>query len=219
MKRKSLRAAEIQYRNAAIFTRLRTATPHPQTELEYKTPYQLLVAVVLSAQATDKRVNIVTGALFKLAPTPVAMVALGEERVREAISSIGLYKTKAKNVIGLSKLLLERHGGDVPLDGTALEDLPGVGHKTANVILNTIFREPVMAVDTHIFRVANRTGLAPGKDVKAVEAKLLESVPAEFMLDAHHWLILLGRYICKARKPDCAHCPINDLCEYPDKGL
>ncbi len=219
MKRKSFRAAEIQYRNAAIFTRLRTANPHPQTELEYTTPYQLLVAVVLSAQATDKRVNIVTEPLFKRAPTPAAMVALGEEQVRETISSIGLYKTKAKNVIGLSKLLLERHGGDVPHDGTALEALPGVGHKTANVILNTIFREQVMAVDTHIFRVANRTGLAPGKDVKAVEAKLLESVPAEFMLDAHHWLILLGRYICKARKPDCAHCPINDLCEYPDKGL
>ncbi len=210
---------QLQQRSNAIFARLRSANPEPRTELEYATPYQLLVAVVLSAQATDKGVNIATRPLFRKAPTPAAMIALGEVKLREAISSIGLYKTKARNVIGLSQLLLERHDGEVPHDGAALEALPGVGHKTANVILNTIFREPVIAVDTHIFRVANRTGLAPGKDVKAVEAKLLESVAPEFRLDAHHWLILLGRYICKARKPECARCPINDLCEYPDKVL
>ena len=147
------------------------------------------------------------------------MVALGEEKVRDMISSIGLFRTKAKNVVGLSQQLLERHDGAVPDDAAALEALPGVGHKTANVVLNTIFRRPVIAVDTHIFRVANRTGLAPGKDVKAVEAKLLESVPAEFLLDAHHWLILHGRYICKARKPECGRCPIVDLCAYPNKIL
>ncbi|SMB24804.1 DNA glycosylase and apyrimidinic (AP) lyase (endonuclease III) [Sterolibacterium denitrificans] len=219
MKRKSALPARIRQRNVAIFSRLREANPQPKTELEYATPYQLLVAVVLSAQATDRSVNIATRPLFKLAPTPAAMLGLGEERLREMIGSIGLYRTKAKNVIGLSQLLLECHAGEVPDDAAALEALPGVGHKTANVVLNTIFHKPVIAVDTHIFRVSNRTGLAPGKDVKAVEAKLLESVPAEFMLDAHHWLILLGRYICKARKPECGRCPINDLCEYPDKLL
>lgn len=219
MKRKPALPARIRQRNVAIFSRLRDANPQPKTELEYATPYQLLVAVVLSAQATDRSVNIATRPLFKLAPTPAAMLELGEERLREMIGSIGLYRTKAKNVIGLSRLLLERHAGEVPDDAAALEALPGVGHKTANVVLNTIFHKPVIAVDTHIFRVSNRTGLAPGKDVKAVEAKLLESVPAEFMLDAHHWLILLGRYICKARKPECGRCPINDLCEYPDKLL
>ncbi|MBP9713108.1 MAG: endonuclease III [Sterolibacterium sp.] len=218
MKRKSAAPATRLHR-AEIFTRLRAANPQPQTELEYATPYQLLVAVVLSAQATDKSVNLVTRPLFKQAASPSAMLALGEERLREALSTIGLYKTKAKNVIGLSRLLLERHQGEVPHDGAALEALPGVGHKTANVILNTIFREPVIAVDTHIFRVANRTGLARGKDVKAVEAGLLESVPPEFLLDAHHWLILHGRYCCKARKPECGRCLINDLCDYPDKLL
>jgi endonuclease-3 len=218
-KRKTALPAKIQQRNIELFTRLRAANPHPKTELEYATPYQLLVAVVLSAQATDRSVNIATRPLFQQAPTPAAMVALGEEQVREMISSIGLFRTKAKNVIGLSQQLLERHEGAVPDDAAALEALPGVGHKTANVVLNTIFRKPVIAVDTHIFRVANRTGLAPGKDVKAVEAKLLESVPAEFLLDAHHWLILHGRYICKARKPECGRCPLIDLCAYPDKFL
>ena len=202
-----------------MFTRLQAADPHPTTELKYATPYQLLVAVVLSAQATDKSVNLATRPLFEAAPTPQAIVALGEEKLREGIRTIGLYKTKAKNVIALTRLLLEQHGGEVPHDGAALEALPGVGHKTANVILNTIFHEPVIAVDTHIFRVANRTGLAPGKDVKEVEAKLLKSVPSEFRLHAHHWLILHGRYICKARKPDCHRCPIIDLCAYPDKSL
>lgn len=218
-KRKTVLPAKIQQRNIELFTRLRAANPHPETELEYATPYQLLVAVVLSAQATDRSVNIATRPLFKQAPTPTAMVALGEEKVRDMISSIGLFRTKAKNVVGLSQQLLERHDGAVPDDAAALEALPGVGHKTANVVLNTIFRRPVIAVDTHIFRVANRTGLAPGKDVKAVEAKLLESVPAEFLLDAHHWLILHGRYICKARKPECGRCPIVDLCAYPNKIL
>ena len=216
--RKLSRKQHLQ-RSSEIFSRLQAENPHPQTELEYASPYQLLVAVVLSAQATDKGVNLATRPLFARAPAPEAMVALGEEKLTEALRTIGLYRTKAKNVIALSRLLLERHDGTVPHDGKALEALPGVGHKTANVILNTIFHEPVIAVDTHIFRVSNRTGLAPGKDVKAVEAKLLESVPDEFRLHAHHWLILLGRYTCKARKPECGRCPINDLCEYPDKVL
>lgn len=201
----------------ALFARLRDANPHPKTELEYATPYQLLVAVVLSAQATDKSVNLATRQLFRDAPTPQAMLELGEEKLRTAISHIGLYKTKARHVIALSQRLLEHHAGEVPDNSAALEALPGVGHKTANVILNTLFRQAVIAVDTHIFRVSNRTGLAPGKNVRAVEAGLLKSVPAEFLLDAHHWLILLGRYTCKARKPECARCPINDLCNYPDK--
>ena len=219
MNPRSQRKLPDHQRSNKIFARLQSANPHPQTELEYATPYQLLVAVVLSAQATDKSVNLAPRPLFRIAPTPEAMLALGEEGLREAIHTIGLYKTKAKNVIALSRLLLERHDGSVPHDGAALEALPGVGHKTANVILNTIFHEPVIAVDTHIFRVANRTGLAPGKDVKAVEAKLLESVAPEYRLHAHHWLILLGRYTCKARKPECSRCPINDLCEYPEKAL
>lgn len=206
-------------RNNQIFERLRAANPQPVTELEYATPYQLLVAVVLSAQATDKSVNIATRTLYKTAPTPHDMLTLGEEKLRDIISHIGLYKTKARHVIELSRLLLERHDGEVPNDGAALEALPGVGHKTANVILNTLFRVPVIAVDTHIFRVANRTGLARGKNVRAVEAGLLKSIPSEFLLDAHHWLILQGRYTCKARKPECGRCPINDLCEYPDKLL
>jgi endonuclease-3 len=216
---KTNRSRARQQRCREIFTRFRSAEPSPATELEYATPFQLLVAVVLSAQATDKSVNMAARPLFRIAPTPQAIVELGEERLCEAIRTIGLYKTKAKNVVALSRLLLERHGGAVPHDQAALEALPGVGHKTANVILNTIFHEPVIAVDTHIFRVANRTGLAPGKDVREVEAKLMKAVPDEFKLHAHHWLILHGRYTCKARKPECGRCPINDLCEYPDKLL
>lgn len=218
-KPKTSRARDRQQRCREIFIRFRAAEPSPATELEYATPFQLLVAVVLSAQATDKSVNLATRPLFRIAPTPQAIVKLGEEKLCEAIRTIGLYKTKAKNVVGLSLLLLERHDGKVPNDQAALEALPGVGHKTANVILNTIFHEPVIAVDTHIFRVANRTGMAPGKDVKEVEAKLVKIVPEEFRLHAHHWLILHGRYTCKARKPECPRCLINDLCEYPDKLL
>jgi len=218
-KPKTSRARDRQQRCREIFIRFRAAEPSPATELEYATPFQLLVAVVLSAQATDKSVNLATRPLFRIAPTPQAIVELGEEKLCAAIRTIGLYKTKAKNVVGLSRLLLERHGGKVPHDQAALEALPGVGHKTANVILNTIFHEPVIAVDTHIFRIANRIGLAPGKDVKEVEAGLMKIIPDEFKLHAHHWLILHGRYTCKARKPECGRCLINDLCEYPDKLL
>ena len=200
-----------------FFRRLHDANPNPQTELEYASPYQLLVAVVLSAQATDRSVNIATRKLFADAPTPEAMVTLGEEGIAEHIKTIGLFRNKAKNTLALSRLLLERHGGEVPAQREALEALPGVGRKTANVVLNTAFGEPTMAVDTHIFRVANRTGLAPGKDVRAVEDGLARRVPAEFMQDAHHWLILHGRYVCKARKPDCPQCVLRDLCRYPDK--
>jgi len=200
-----------------LFRRLAAANPEPTTELEYGTPFQLLVAVVLSAQATDRSVNLATRGLFAAAPTPEAMLGLGEEGVTEHIRTIGLYRTKAKNVVALSRLLLERHGGDVPRDRDALEALPGVGRKTANVVLNTVFGEPVMAVDTHIFRVANRTGLAPGKDVLAVEAALMRRVPKEYLRHAHHWLILHGRYICVARRPKCAICAVRDLCEYRDK--
>jgi endonuclease-3 len=201
----------------ALFARLAADNPAPETELRYRTPYQLLVAVILSAQATDKGVNRATGPLFTDAPTPAAILALGEERLADYIQTIGLYRTKAKNVIGMSRLLLERHGGEVPHDRAALEALPGVGRKTANVILNIVFGEPTIAVDTHIFRLANRTGLAPGKDVVAVETKLLKVVPAEFRQHAHHWLILHGRYVCKARKPDCPRCTIRDLCDFRDK--
>ena len=200
-----------------FFRRLAAIDPAPKTELEYATPFQLLVAVVLSAQATDKSVNLVTRALFRDSPTPQAIAAMGEEKLAGYIKTIGLYKTKAKNVSATASLLLERHGGAVPHDRIALEALPGVGRKTASVILNIVFGEPTIAVDTHIFRLANRTGLAPGKDVAAVEQKLLRSVPAEYRQHAHHWLILHGRYICKARKPECWHCPITDLCEYKDK--
>ncbi|WP_065341666.1 endonuclease III [Azoarcus olearius] len=200
-----------------FFSRLAAANPEPKTELEYQTPYQLLVAVVLSAQATDKSVNLATRKLFAAAPTPEAMLALGEEGVADYIKTIGLFRNKAKNTVALSRLLLERHGGEVPRDREALEALPGVGRKTANVVLNTIFREPVMAVDTHIFRLANRTGLAPGKDVIAVEQSLLKRVPKAFLLDAHHWLILHGRYVCTARKPNCAACIVRDLCLFRDK--
>jgi endonuclease-3 len=200
-----------------LFARLRELNPAPTTELEYSSPYELLVAVILSAQATDVGVNKATRGLFRLANTPAAMVALGEAKLKKAISSIGLFNTKAANVIAMSRLLLERHGGEVPRDREALEALPGVGRKTANVILNTAFGEPTIAVDTHIFRVANRTGLAPGKDVRAVEEALLKRVPAEFRQDAHHWLILHGRYTCKARRPECPRCPIRDLCRYREK--
>ena len=186
---------------AEFFRRLSADNPEPKTELEYATPYQLLVAVVLSAQATDKSVNIATRRLFAAAPDPAAMITLGDDDVAEHIKTIGLFRNKAKNTVALSRLLLERHGGEVPQQREALEALPGVGRKTANVVLNTIFRQPVMAVDTHIFRVSNRTGLAPGKTVRAVEDKLVKAVPAEYRLDAHHWLILHGRYVCKARTP------------------
>ena len=201
-----------------IFARLSAANPAPTTELEYASVFQLLVAVILSAQATDKSVNIATRKLFADAPTPQAILALGEDGLTEYINRIGLYRTKAKNVIATCALLIERHGGEVPHDREALEALPGVGRKTANVVLNTAFGEPTIAVDTHIFRVANRIGLAKGKTPLAVELKLLKSVPGEYRQDAHHWLILHGRYVCKARKPDCGRCPIQDLCEYKEKN-
>ncbi|WP_332672503.1 endonuclease III [Aromatoleum sp.] len=200
-----------------FFRRLAEANPEPSTELEYATPFQLLVAVVLSAQATDKSVNLATRGLFAAAPTPEAMLTLGEEGVAAHIRTIGLYRNKARNTVALSRLLLERHGGEVPRSRPALEALPGVGRKTANVVLNTVFGEPVMAVDTHIFRVANRTGLAPGKDVLAVENALMRRVPKEYLKNAHHWLILHGRYVCVARKPKCGECRVFDLCEYRDK--
>ena len=201
-----------------IFERLRAANPSPRTELVYRTPYQLLVAVVLSAQATDKSVNLATARLFQDAGTPQRMVALGVDGLEDYIKTIGLYRTKAKNVIALSRILLEEHGGQVPAEREALEKLPGVGRKTANVVLNTAFGQPTVAVDTHIFRVANRTGLAPGKDPLEVEQKLVKLTPPEFLRDAHHWLILHGRYVCLARKPRCAACPIRDLCRFKDKA-
>lgn len=202
-----------------VFRRLREQNPEPRGELEHVNPYTLLVAVVLSAQATDKGVNKATGPLFKVADTPEKMIALGVDTVRDYIKTIGLYQTKAKNVIALSKDLIEHHDSEVPRDREALEKLAGVGRKTANVVLNIAFGEPTMAVDTHIFRVGNRTGMAPGKTVLDVEKQLLKVVPDEFRLHAHHWLILHGRYICKARKPDCAVCVINDLCKFKEKTL
>jgi endonuclease-3 len=202
---------------AETFHRLQGANPTPTTELEYASPFQLLVAVVLSAQSTDKGVNIATRKLFALAPTPEAMADLGEAGIAEQIKTIGLFRNKAKNTAMLSRQLLERHAGEVPNDRAALEALPGVGRKTANVVLNTIFGEPTMAVDTHIFRLANRTGLAPGKDVVEVEKRLVRRIPKEYMRDAHHWLILHGRYVCTARKPKCGECLIRDLCLYRDK--
>ncbi len=202
-----------------IFARLAARDPAPTTELEYRTPYQVLVAVVLSAQAPDQGVNRATRPLFRAHPTPESIVALGVEGLEEYIQTIGLYRTKSKNVAELSRLLLERHGGEVPHDREALEALPGVGRKTANVILNTVFGEPTIAVDTHIFRLANRTGLAPGKDVREVEDKLNRLVPDEYKVNAHHWLILHGRYVCKARTPDCPHCVILDLCEFKKKTV
>lgn len=200
-----------------MFTRLRELNPHPRTELEYSSPFELLVAVTLSAQATDVGVNKATRKLFPVANTPQAILALGEDGLKQYIATIGLYNAKAKNVIAACAMLVEQHGGEVPRDRAALEALPGVGRKTANVVLNTAFGEPVMAVDTHIFRVSNRTGLAPGKDVRAVEDLLIKVIPAEFLLDAHHWLILHGRYVCKARKPDCPQCVIRDLCRFKEK--
>ena len=202
----------------ALFERLKAANPAPTTELEYATPFQLLIAVILSAQATDKSVNIATRKLFADAPTPQAMLALGEDGLAEYINRIGLYRTKSKNVIATCRQLLEQHGGEVPHDRAALEALPGVGRKTANVVLNTAFGEPTIAVDTHIFRIANRTRLATGKTPLAVELKLLKAVPENFKQDAHHWLILHGRYVCKARKPECWRCTIIDLCEFKEKS-
>ncbi len=201
----------------AIFERLRAANPHPTTELHYRTPFELLVAVMLSAQATDVSVNLATATLFPAANTPEKMLSLGEDGVISHIRRIGLFKTKAKNVIATCQILLDKHGGEVPKDRESLEALPGVGRKTANVVLNTAFGEPTIAVDTHIFRVANRIGLAPGKTVLEVEQKLLRHIPAEFRHDAHHWLILHGRYVCKARKPACGDCLIRDLCDFKEK--
>ena len=201
----------------AIFERLRAANPSPTTELAYSTPFELLIAVILSAQATDVSVNKATRTLFPTAPTAEAMLGLGEEGVRAHIRNIGLFNAKAKNVVATSRLLVERHGGEVPSDREALESLPGVGRKTANVVLNTAFGVPVIAVDTHIFRVANRTRLARGGTPRAVEDGLARSTPREFRRNAHHWLILHGRYVCTARKPACGRCIIADLCEYRDK--
>jgi endonuclease-3 len=200
-----------------IFRRFRAANPHPTTELEYTTPFELLIAVILSAQATDVSVNKATRKLFPVAHTPQAIHALGVDELITYIRTIGLYRTKARNVIETCRILIEQHGGQVPRSREALQALPGVGRKTANVVLNTAFGEPTIAVDTHIFRVSNRTGIAPGKNVDEVEQKLLKFVPQEFRHDAHHWLILHGRYICIARKPMCWNCIIADLCEYPDK--
>ncbi|MBY0267322.1 MAG: endonuclease III [Burkholderiales bacterium] len=201
----------------AIFERLRAANPEPRGELEYSTPFELLIAVILSAQATDRSVNLATRELYKKANTPKALLALGVKGVEAYVKSIGLYRTKAKNIIATCKLLLERHSGEVPRDREALQALPGVGRKTANVVLNIAFGEPTIAVDTHIFRISNRTGIAPGKDPLAVEQKLLKFVPQEFRLHAHHWLILHGRYVCLARKPRCPECLISELCEFRGK--
>jgi endonuclease-3 len=201
----------------AIFARLRQANPSPKTELEYTSPFELLIAVLLSAQATDVGVNKATRKLYPVANTPAAILALGLDELKTYIQTIGLYPTKAKNVIATCQILVDQYGGEVPRTREALESLPGVGRKTANVVLNTAFGELAMAVDTHIFRVSNRTRIAPGKDVVEVEHKLMKFVPKEFLLDAHHWLILHGRYTCIARKPQCWNCLIADLCEYKDK--
>nr|WP_295382560.1 endonuclease III [Pseudoxanthomonas sp.] len=212
---RTLGKAEVQ----ELFSRLRELNPKPTTELEYSSPFELLVAVTLSAQATDVGVNKATRRLFPAANTPEKILALGEEGLKKYIATIGLFNAKAKNVIATCRILVDQYGGEVPRSREALEALPGVGRKTANVVLNTAFGEPTMAVDTHIFRVANRTGLAPGKNVREVEDGLLKVVPPEFLHDAHHWLILHGRYVCKARKPDCPQCVIRDLCRYPDKTV
>jgi|TARA_Y100001934_G_scaffold80489_1_gene99894 endonuclease-3 len=200
-----------------IFTRLRNENPNPETELEYTSPYELLVAVTLSAQTTDVSVNKATRKLFPVANSPAQILALGEEGLKNYIKTIGLFNSKAKNVVKMAELLLERHGGEVPQTRDELVALPGVGRKTANVVLNTAFRQPAMAVDTHIFRVSNRTKIAPGKNVDEVEARLMRLVPKEFLMDAHHWLILHGRYTCIARKPKCGSCIIEDLCEFKQK--
>ena len=204
-------------KRAQIFERLRAENPSPTTELNYGSPFELLVAVMLSAQATDISVNKATGPLFQAASTPAALVALGVEGVKPYIKSIGLFNTKAVNLVKTSQILLERHGGEVPRSRAALEALPGVGRKTANVVLNTAFGEPTMAVDTHIFRLANRTRIAPGKTVREVEDRLVHLIPKPYLKDAHHWLILHGRYVCTARKPRCGACVIEDLCEFPSK--
>ncbi|OOC49299.1 MULTISPECIES: endonuclease III [Thioalkalivibrio] len=201
----------------AIFERLKAANPEPTTELDYDTPFELLIAVILSAQATDVGVNKATRRLYPVANTPEAILELGLDGLKEHIKTIGLYNAKAENVMKTCRLLVERHGGEVPRDRESLEALPGVGRKTANVILNTAFGVPTIAVDTHIFRVANRTGLAPGKTVLEVEKRLMRLTPKAYLQDAHHWLILHGRYVCKARKPECWRCPIEDLCEYKAK--
>ncbi len=202
-----------------LFRRLQAATPHPTTELHYANPFQLLVAVILSAQATDKSVNLATAPLFRSVKTPADLLAFGQERFESAIRTIGLYRTKARNVLATARILEEQFGGQVPDRRDALESLPGVGRKTANVVLNTAFGQATIAVDTHIFRVANRTGLAPGNTPLAVETKLLKAVPPEFRKDAHHWLILHGRYVCRARNPDCGHCILLDLCGYGAKHV
>ncbi|MDH4394862.1 MAG: endonuclease III [Limnobacter sp.] len=206
-------------KRAEIFRRFEVANPHPKTELEYTTPFELLAAVLLSAQATDKGVNLATRKLFPVANTPDAIAALGVEGLENYIKTIGLYKSKAKHLIQTCEILRDKYNSVVPQDREALESLPGVGRKTANVILNTAFGQLTMAVDTHIFRVSNRTGIAPGKNVLEVEKRLLKFIPTEFMLNAHHWLILHGRYVCKARKPDCQQCSIIDLCEFKQKTI
>jgi len=202
---------------AEAFRRLRVSNPSPRSELVYATPFELLISVILSAQATDKSVNLATAELFPKANTPAALLALGRRGLEHHVRRIGLYRTKAKNILATCKFLIERHGGEVPRTRAELQALPGVGRKTANVVLNTAFGQPTIAVDTHIFRVSNRTGIAPGKDVVAVEEKLMKVVPDEFKLDAHHWLILHGRYVCKARKPECPACLIRDLCGFKKK--
>ena len=202
-----------------IFSRLKAANPNPTTELVYRTPFELLIAVVLSAQATDRSVNIATKILFQKANTPEKIFSLGEIELKKYIKSIGLYKTKAKNILATCNLLIQNHNSSVPQTREELEKLPGVGHKTANVILNTAFGKPTIAVDTHIFRISNRTGLATGKNVSEVELKLLKFVPKQFHQDAHHWLILHGRYVCKARKPECTKCIIEDMCDFKEKKL
>jgi len=201
----------------SFYAALRAANPEPRTELLYESPYPLLVAEILSAQATDKSVNAATRSLFQVAPSPAAMLELGLARLKQQIRTIGLFNSKAKHIIATSRQLLEQHGGEVPRDRSALESLPGVGRKTANVVLNVAFDEPTIAVDRHIFRVANRTSLAPGRNPRAVEDRLLAVTPPEFLRHAHHWLILLGRYICTARRPDCPHCPVRRWCRYPHK--
>ena len=211
--------SSVKTRAAAVFERLSAQAPEPRTELHYVNVYTLLVAVVLSAQATDAGVNKATKPLFAIADTPAKMVALGEDAVREKIKTIGLFRNKAKNVIALSQALVDRYGGEVPRDREALEALPGVGRKTANVVLNVAFGEPTLAVDTHVFRVANRLGIAPGKTPREVEDGLMKVVPAKYLPHAHHWLILHGRYTCKARAPDCPRCPVNELCPWKEKTV
>lgn len=204
-------------KRTTLFSRLQRSTPEPTTELEYQTPFQLLVAVILSAQTTDRAVNLATRTLFALAPTPKTMLDLGESGLSEHIKTIGLYKAKTRHVIATCRCLIEQHGGEVPSQREALETLPGVGRKTANVVLNTAFGQPTVAVDTHVFRVSNRLGLAPGETPLIVEQALLANIPPQFLKNAHHWLILHGRYICKARKPECWRCPLTDLCEFDQK--